>query len=58
MGSLIFRRLRKISPKSGDPEHVMGLLKSGTLVAIDAAHKTLLEVRRAMGIDYFSESGR
>jgi tryptophanyl-tRNA synthetase len=37
-----------------DPGHVMGLLKAGTQVAAGVADQTLLEVRRAMKIDYFS----
>jgi tryptophanyl-tRNA synthetase len=36
-----------------DPKHVMDILFHGTEVANAAAHATLLEVRRAMGIDYF-----
>lgn len=35
-----------------DPKHVMGILFKGTEVANAAAHATLIEVRRAMGIDY------
>ena len=36
-----------------DPQAVMDLLFHGTQVAIEEASKTLNEVRRAMGIDYF-----
>jgi len=36
-----------------DPKHVMDLLRKGTEVAIIEAHKTLVDVRKAMGIDYF-----
>ncbi len=35
------------------PEGVMQMLRCGTEVARESAQKTLLEVRRAMGIDYF-----
>ncbi|HLB53173.1 MAG TPA: tryptophan--tRNA ligase, partial [Chlamydiales bacterium] len=36
-----------------DPQEVMAILKNGTEVAIQVAHKTLIEVRAAMGINYF-----
>lgn len=38
-----------------DPKHIMDILKQGTEAAIAASHKTLLEVRQAMGINYFKE---
>lgn len=37
-----------------DPAQVMRYLLKGTEAANETAHKTLLEVRAAMGIDYFS----
>src|SRR3989344_8943103 len=46
------RKRRKEFAK--DPKHVMDLLQKGTKIAAAAAEKTLLEVRRAMGIDYFN----
>ena len=36
-----------------DPQHVMNILRQGTEIAKEAAHRTLLEVRQAMGINYF-----
>jgi tryptophanyl-tRNA synthetase len=45
------RERRKILAK--DPKHIMDLIHRGTEAAIAAAHKTLLDVRTAMGIDYF-----
>lgn len=39
-----------------DPCEVMNLLKKGTDRAILVAHQTLMEVRQAMGLDYFSSS--
>ena len=45
------RERRKALAK--DPHHVMDTLHRGTEVAIAAAHKTLLDVRKAMGINYF-----
>jgi tryptophanyl-tRNA synthetase len=36
-----------------DPKHIMELLKLGTEAAITVSHKTLVEVRKAMGINYF-----
>ena len=45
------RERRKALAK--DPQHVMDLLHRGTEVASAAAHKTLIDVRRAMGINYF-----
>jgi tryptophanyl-tRNA synthetase len=38
---------------ASDPGHVLDLLKKGTEVANREAHKTLHDVRKAMGIDYF-----
>ncbi len=35
-----------------DPKEVMNYLFKGTEVAVREAHKTLMEVKRAMGIDY------
>jgi len=35
-----------------DPKHVMDIVMQGTGVAREFAHGTLLEVRKAMGIDY------
>lgn len=35
-----------------DPAHVMRIIFQGTDVAANVAHKTLMEVRKAMGIDY------
>ncbi|MBI5273055.1 MAG: tryptophan--tRNA ligase [Chlamydiia bacterium] len=37
-----------------DPKAVMQILHEGTRVAIEVAHKTLVEVRQAMGINYFT----
>jgi len=37
-----------------DPRAIMEILKKGTQVAIEASYKTLLDVRRAMRIDYFT----
>lgn len=39
-----------------DRGYIMQLLKKGTKVAAEAADKTLLEVRGAMGIDYFGKN--
>lgn len=36
-----------------DPKQIMDMLHRGTEVAIAAADKTLLDVRKSMGIDYF-----
>ncbi len=36
-----------------DPKHVMDILFKGTEAANRAAHQTLIEIRQAMGIDYF-----
>ncbi len=38
-----------------DPKHVMDMLRQGTCKASEAAHQTLTEIRRAMGIDYFGQ---
>jgi tryptophanyl-tRNA synthetase len=35
-----------------DKDHLMEILRKGTLVASAAAHQTLVEMKRAMGIDY------
>lgn len=39
-----------------DPHEVMNLLKKGTDRANIVAHQTLMEIRQAMGLDYFSSS--
>lgn len=36
-----------------DPHEVMNILKKGTMHAKDVAHKTLEDVRSAIGINYF-----
>lgn len=46
------RERRKMLAK--EPKEIMSVLQRGTGVAIQAAHQTLLDVRKAMGIDYFS----
>lgn len=38
-----------------DPEYVMRILKEGTEMAEGVAHKTLIEARKAMRIDYFTK---
>ena len=39
-----------------DPYEVVNILQKGTDRANQVAHQTLIEVRRAMGLDYFSSS--
>lgn len=46
------RERRKMLAK--EPKEIMTILQRGTEIAIQAAHETLLDVRKAMGIDYFS----
>ena len=39
-----------------DPKQILDLLRKGTEAANDTAHKTLTDVRKAMGIDYFDST--
>ncbi len=48
------RKKRELFAK--DPQHVMDILRKGTDTANHVAHQTLVEVRKAMGIDYFFSS--